>query len=219
MRALPASLPMTKDTERSGVLAREAVWQRGGGGLCSAAEGRPRAPWSSGRDRRGGWADGLPGLGRNGPKGVSVALTWMREMTAHAHRHWPTNKSTSLRLRCGRTGAVCGGLVPTLSAPAAGTAASWMPGRLFRPGTSTDRSVAVAEAKAITRTARKWSGGKAWRNSGQVESSRRLTMEEQAQTLPGQLVCTGGVWDWADPQLRCIRRQDARAGTGPDSGR
>ena len=40
------------------------VW---GGGLWSAAEGRPKAPWSSGRDRRCGWADGLRGLGRDGP--------------------------------------------------------------------------------------------------------------------------------------------------------
>ena len=40
------------------------VW---GGGLWSAAEGRLLAPWSSGRDRRCGWADGLRGLGRDGP--------------------------------------------------------------------------------------------------------------------------------------------------------
>ena len=40
------------------------VW---GGGLWSAAEGRLQAPWSSGRDRRCVWADGLRGLGRNGP--------------------------------------------------------------------------------------------------------------------------------------------------------
>ena len=46
---------------------------------------------------------------------------------------------------------------------------SWLPGRLFRPRTSTDRSVAVAIAEAKARTARKWSGGKAWRNSGQVK--------------------------------------------------
>ena len=39
------------------------VW---GGGLWSAAEGRPRAPWSSGRDRRCVWADGLRGLSRDG---------------------------------------------------------------------------------------------------------------------------------------------------------
>ena len=49
-------------------VAGEAVWQCGGGGLWSAAEGRPQAPWNSGRDRRCGRADGLPGLGRNGPK-------------------------------------------------------------------------------------------------------------------------------------------------------
>ena len=40
----------------------------GGGGLWSAAEGRLQAPWSSGRDRREGWEDGLRGLGRDGPK-------------------------------------------------------------------------------------------------------------------------------------------------------
>ena len=46
-------------------------WRRSGsvrgGGLWSAAEGRRKAPWSSGRDRRCGKADGLRGLGRNGP--------------------------------------------------------------------------------------------------------------------------------------------------------
>ena len=47
-------------------VAGEAVWQRGCGGLWSAAEGRPQAPWSSGRDRRCGRADGLTGLSRNG---------------------------------------------------------------------------------------------------------------------------------------------------------
>lgn len=41
------------------------VW---GGGLWSAAEGRLQAPWSSGRDRRCGWADGLRGLSRDGSK-------------------------------------------------------------------------------------------------------------------------------------------------------
>ena len=54
---------------------RETKWSvgRGGGlevwsgGLWSAAEGRPKAPWSSGRDRRRWWADGLRDLGRNGP--------------------------------------------------------------------------------------------------------------------------------------------------------
>ena len=54
---------------------RETKWSVGpggglevwGGGLWSAAEGRLLAPWSSGRDRRCGWADGLRGLGRNGP--------------------------------------------------------------------------------------------------------------------------------------------------------
>ena len=47
-------------------------WRRsgrwGGGGLGSAVEGRPWAPWNSGRDRREGWTDGLRGLSRNGSK-------------------------------------------------------------------------------------------------------------------------------------------------------
>ena len=46
-------------------------WRRSGsvrvGGLWSAVEGRRKAPWNSGRDRRCGWADSLRGLGRNGP--------------------------------------------------------------------------------------------------------------------------------------------------------
>ena len=74
-------------SEASGALAPEAVWKCGGGGLWSAAEGRPRAPWSSGRDRREGWADGLCRLGRDGPKGVSAAQALMRVMTAPANRH------------------------------------------------------------------------------------------------------------------------------------
>ena len=44
----------------------EAVWQCGDGGLWSAAEGRRKAPWSSGRDRRCGRTDGLTALSRNG---------------------------------------------------------------------------------------------------------------------------------------------------------
>ena len=45
-------------------------WRRSGrcgcGGLWSAVEGRRKAPWNSGRDRRCGRADGLTGLSRNG---------------------------------------------------------------------------------------------------------------------------------------------------------
>ena len=45
-------------------------WRRsgrcGGGGLWSAVEGRPWAPWNSGRDRREVRTDGLRGLSRNG---------------------------------------------------------------------------------------------------------------------------------------------------------
>ena len=45
-------------------------WRRSGsvrvGGLWSAVEGRRKAPWNSGRDRRCGKADGLRGLSRNG---------------------------------------------------------------------------------------------------------------------------------------------------------
>ena len=47
-------------------------------------------------------------------------------------------------------------------------------------------------------------------------------MEEQARTLPGLLVSTGGVRDWADPQLCCIRRRTLRNALGlkaSDDGR
>ena len=54
-------------SEASGVWPRRRSGRERGGGLWSAAEGRLQAPWSSGRDRRCGWADGLRGLGRNGP--------------------------------------------------------------------------------------------------------------------------------------------------------
>jgi hypothetical protein len=68
----------------------EAVWQCGDGGLWSAAEGRPQAPWSSGRDRRCGRADGLTALSRNG------SLPESRHYVQGEARH------------C-RSGAVCGG--------------------------------------------------------------------------------------------------------------
>ena len=72
-------------------MAAEAVWKCGDGGLWSAAEGRPQAPWSSGRDRRCGEADGLRRLGRDGPKGVSAARTVMRVKTVPANGHCHTN--------------------------------------------------------------------------------------------------------------------------------
>lgn len=52
----------------------EAVWKRGEGGLWSAAEGRPQAPWSSGRDRRAGEADGLTALSRDGSLARTAVL-------------------------------------------------------------------------------------------------------------------------------------------------
>ena len=52
----------------------EAVWKRGDGGLWSAAEGRPQAPWSSGRDRRVGEADGLTALSRDGSLARTAVL-------------------------------------------------------------------------------------------------------------------------------------------------
>ena len=64
-------------------------WRRSGsvrgGGLWSAVEGRRKAPWNSGRDRRCGKADGLRGLGRNGPPcergtGVDAGYDGSREL-------------------------------------------------------------------------------------------------------------------------------------------
>ena len=66
-------------------VAGEAGWKRGDGGLWSAVEGRPRAPWNSGRDRRCGWTDGLPGLGRNGPP-CERSRKLERGTTFHANR-------------------------------------------------------------------------------------------------------------------------------------
>ena len=54
-------------SEASGAWPQRRSGRDGGGGLWSAMEGRPWAPWSSGRDRRCAWADGLRGLGRDGP--------------------------------------------------------------------------------------------------------------------------------------------------------
>jgi len=55
-------------SEASGAWPRRVSGSVRVGGLWSAVEGRPRAPWNSGRDRRCGWADSLRGLGRNGPR-------------------------------------------------------------------------------------------------------------------------------------------------------
>jgi len=68
MRMPVSESPSDQGREAKRSVAGEAVWQCGVGGLWSAVEGRPRAPWNSGRVRRCGWTDGLPGLGRNGPK-------------------------------------------------------------------------------------------------------------------------------------------------------
>ena len=45
---------------------------------------------------------------------------------------------------------------------------------------------------------------------GGIAARLNSTLEEQARTLPGLLVSTGGVRDWADPQLCCIRRRTSR---------
>ena len=53
-------------SEATGVWPWRRSGRCGGGGLWSAVEGRPWAPWNSGRGRREGWTDGLRGLSRNG---------------------------------------------------------------------------------------------------------------------------------------------------------
>ena len=54
-------------SEASGAWPRRVSGSVRVGGLWSAVEGRRKAPWNSGRDRHCGKADGLRGLGRNGP--------------------------------------------------------------------------------------------------------------------------------------------------------
>lgn len=68
MRKPVSESPSDQGREAKRSVAGEAVWKRGDGGLWSAVEARPWAPWNSGRDRRCGRTDGLPGLGRDGPK-------------------------------------------------------------------------------------------------------------------------------------------------------
>ena len=77
-RGTPASLAVTKDTERSGVVAREAVW-RVGCWLAWAVQGLGdlRLPDPDQDRQLVRWADGLTGLGRNGPL-ASAALTFER---------------------------------------------------------------------------------------------------------------------------------------------
>ena len=53
-------------SEASGAWPRRVSGSVRGGGLWSAVEGRRKAPWNSGRDRREGRTDGLRGLSRNG---------------------------------------------------------------------------------------------------------------------------------------------------------
>ena len=66
---------MTKDTERSGVLAPEAVWKCGAAGSGAAEE----TAAVGGQTASGAWA------GTAHP--VSAALTVMREMTVFANWH------------------------------------------------------------------------------------------------------------------------------------
>ena len=106
------------------------VW---GGGLWSAAEGRLQAPWSSGRDRRCGGADGLPALSRNG----SLLESWhcVRGEAWHC-----------------RSGAVCGGCSAAESRHClrqqAGRLPPGCPEGFVALETSTDRSVARTAHKA-----------------------------------------------------------------------
>ena len=64
----PASLTTTKDTERSGVLAPEAVWKCGDWRALAGPRAGDLRLQTADKDRLRGWADGLRGLGRNGPR-------------------------------------------------------------------------------------------------------------------------------------------------------
>ena len=59
---------MTKGAERSGALATEAVWKCGGGRALAGQRAGDLRLQTADKDRQRGWADGLRGLGRNGPK-------------------------------------------------------------------------------------------------------------------------------------------------------
>ena len=111
----------------------EAVWQRGDGGLWSAAEGRPQAPWSSGRDRRCGRTDGLTALSRNGS--LLESGHYVRGEAWHC-----------------RSGAVCGGWSAAESRHClrqqAGRLPPGCPEGFVALETSTDRSVARTAHKA-----------------------------------------------------------------------
>ena len=94
----------------------EAVWRRGCGWALERNSAEPvRAEqWSGGdRTRR---VDRRPH--RTEPGRLTCPNSGTTFAAAYAARYKPT-------------GAVCGGLVPTLSAPAAGTAASRLPGTLL----------------------------------------------------------------------------------------
>ena len=80
--------------------------------------------------------------------------------------------------------AVCGGLVPTLSAPAAGTAASWLPGTLLTGFTPEE----------------------VWRNSGQVKLYLGGTVTKAVwQTCSDTRPLAPG-----RPRAKRLRRQTAR---------
>ena len=101
----------------------------GGGWALERSIGKTACGLDGGEEETGreGETDGLTALSRNGS--ILESGHYVRGEARHC-----------------RSGAVCGGLVPTLSAPAAGTAASWTPGTL--PAGFTPAEV--------------------WRNSGQV---------------------------------------------------
>ena len=94
-----------REAKRS--VAGEAVWRGGDGGLwrCQGWETLgSQTPTKTGMVRK---ADGLPGLGRNGPP-CERGRKFERGTTFHANRHCPSNRSRRQRRRCGWNRAGCG---------------------------------------------------------------------------------------------------------------
>lgn len=60
--------------ESGSAIGRGTKWSVGGEAVWSAAEGRRKAPWSSGRDRRCGRTDGIPALSRDGSLARTAVL-------------------------------------------------------------------------------------------------------------------------------------------------
>ena len=162
-------------------MSGEAVWRRGGGWALERNTAEPvRAEqWSGGdRTRR---ADRRPH--RTEPERLTCPNSGMTFAAAYAAWH------------CG-SGAVCGGLVPTLSAPAAGTAASRLPGTLLAGFTPAE----------------------VWRNSGRVWPRRSRTEERSGVSEAGGLSDCLAYGERATQHRRCLRRQDARAARTLNAG-